>query len=363
MSHFKGVSLRVALVSSAALIISGCTPPFPPELQAQLADNSINCGSSPVTVSGSPALAPVLDQWSYEYQELCPNAGATALAEGDPGVANVVVSESIAAPAACEASLTVPLLVGGVSISTSLLGLDGIILDPATLSGIVNGNITSWSDPEIVALNPQFDPIELPIQLGTVISRADADSIDAWLSRVGSDSWTGFPDSFTFTETFDEANPPSQIYEDGGIVFVPSSFAIAYSLQSALLKVDPELDAVPSFAENIASGVSQLSTASVESPLETVVDPNRKPLPAPGFEEALAPWQALVVSYAHVCKGESELDSQAFLRFGLRSSSQTSLVNYGFFDMPIEVRGAAVDLVSRGLPSPSPIEPDTAATP
>jgi hypothetical protein len=134
-------------------------------------------------------------------------------------------------------------------------------------------------------------------------------------------------------------------------------------LQSALVKVDPALEAVPSFVENIASGVTQLSIRSLESPLEAVVDPNKKPLPAPGFEDALAPWQALVVSYAHVCKGESELDSKAFLRFGLRSSSQSSLPNYGLFDLPIEVRGAAVDLVSRGLPSPSPIEPDTAATP
>lgn len=41
-------SLTVVMVAST---IAACTPPLPPELQAQLADNSINCGSAPVTVS------------------------------------------------------------------------------------------------------------------------------------------------------------------------------------------------------------------------------------------------------------------------------------------------------------------------
>jgi phosphate transport system substrate-binding protein len=346
-----------------AFNLSGCTPPLPPELQAQLADNSINCGSAPVTVSGSPSIAPILEQWSSEYLGLCPSAGATLSEVADGTTADVVISDSITVPANCEAALTAPIFVGGVSIATSLLGLDGIVLSPETLSGIVNGDITSWSDPKIIEINPQFEPIELPVQLSTVIAKSDADALDAWMSRVAPDSWKGFPDSFTFTESFDEVNLPTQLYEDGGIVFVPSNFAISNSLTSALLITEAGVEPVPSLAENIASAASQLSVSSNQSPLEVAIDPNKKPLPVPGFDVALTPWQGIVTHFAHVCKGGSELDSKAFLRFGLRSSSQSTLASYGFVELPLEVRGAVVNLVSRGLPSPSPLEPDTAATP
>jgi len=361
-SHFKKIAGSLTLVFSATFV-AACTPPLPPELQAQLADSSINCGSAPITVSGSPSLTPILDLWSFEYQGLCPEAGARLLMPEEETLADVVISDSIEAPANCVPTLSIPMLVTAVSIVTSLQGLDGTVLDPNTLSKIINGEITSWSDPEIVAINPQFEVIDLPVQLATVIAQADAVSIDAWLSRLAPDAWAGFPDSFTITETFDETNPPSQIYEDGGIVFAPFSFTVLNGLQSAYILSDPELEAVPAAIDNIKSAGTQLSYSSVESPLETVLDPEKTPLPPEGFNEVVPPWQAIGVEYAHVCEGGSELDSQAFLRYGLRSSSQGVLSDFGYSELPVEVRGAALELVSRGLPSPSPIDPETAVTP
>jgi ABC-type phosphate transport system substrate-binding protein len=362
MIRFRNIVSSLTLAAITATV-AACTPPLPPELQAQLADNSINCGSSPISVSGSMDITPILEQWSMDYLDICPNAGATVAMQGDGTAADFVISNSIAAPVNCEPSLTIPIFVGGTSIVTSLQGLDGMILDPATLSGIINGEITSWSDPQIVAINPQFEPIELPVQLATTITKSDAESIDAWLTRLAPDVWAGFPDSFTFTETFDVNTLPPQVYEDGGIVFAPFTFASLNGLQTALLKVATDVDAVPSYAENIASAASQLGFSSVQSPFEVTIDNSKEPLPVPGFDVALTPWQAVVVQYGHVCKGALELDSQAFVRYGLRSSSQGVLSNYGYLELPIEVRGAALELVSRGLPSPSPLEPETAATP
>jgi phosphate transport system substrate-binding protein len=361
-NHFKKIVASFTLVFSATFV-AACTPPLPPELQAQLADSSINCGSAPISVSGPPSLAPILDLWSFEYQGLCPDAGATVLMPEDETPADLVMSDSIEAPANCVPSLSVPMVVTAVSIVTSLQGLDGIVLDPNTLSKMINGEITSWSDPEVVAINQQFEVIDLPVQLATVISRADAESIDAWLSRLAPDTWAGFPDTFTITETFDETNPPSQIYEDGGIAFLPFSFTVANGLQSAYVLYDSELEAVPAAIDNITSAATQLSYSAIESPLEVVLDPEKTPLPPAGFNEVVPPWQAIGVQYGHICEGGSELDSQAFLRYGLRTSSQGALPDFGYSELPVEVRGAALELVSRGLPSPSPIEPDTAATP
>ena len=351
-------------MASAVLVLTACNPPLPPELQAQLADNSINCGSGPVSVSAPGSLTPFLDFSTFEYNSLCPDASLPSIEYDQNLPADIVLTASPVAPTICEPYLTVPIMANAATIVTSLLGLDGMILDPKTLSEVINGNITSWNDPKIVDLNPQFDPIDLPIVVSAKISKADADSIDAWLSRVAPDSWSGWPTSFEIVDgEFDPNNLPAEFALDGGLGFAPFWYVIQNSLQTVQMKVDPNQDAVPSAGDNIASGVSQLVLDSDSDPISVKVDPDREPLPIPGYDVALSPWQALTPYYAHACTGAAEQDVRSFLRYMLRSSSQSALPDYGFYGIPDEMRGKAIEKVSQGLPSPSPLEPDTAATP
>lgn len=339
---------------SIAFMVSACVPPLPPELQAVLADDAINCGQAPVSVSGSSQITPILEQWSLDYLSLCPSAGVSQL-NPEEGISDVAFSDSPNAPEGCFSYLTVPMMVGGVSISTTLLGLDGIILDAKVISDIVNGAITSWADPQIIALNPTVEVIDLPVVLSTQISRSEADSLEAWFTRIAPEVWNGFPETFTIGANFDAENPPPEIDQDGGFAIVPYSYAMVNSLQTAAILVDPTLEAVPVSLETVASGSTQIVVDSAESPLIAFLDPEISPLPAAGFDEASSPWQGLEVRYAHACDGSSEQDVKSFLRFGLRTDSQNALASYGDMSLPIEVRGKALALVSRGLPSPSPI--------
>jgi phosphate transport system substrate-binding protein len=356
-------------IAGMLLVITGmglvaCDPPLSPELQAQLADNNINCGNAPISVTAPATLSPVLDQWSLDYASICPTAGFSTTNQDAATKSDLVVSQSPEAPSNCESYLTVPIFAGATVLAASLQGLDGLILDPEAIAKIVNGEITAWDDPSIVALNPQFEPVKLPVNLSTTISRAEADALNSWLSRVAPQAWTGWPSNFKISDqVFDENNPPQQLYEDGGLSFVPFSFASTNSLQTIQIKVDPNSDAVPSSLDYVASGVSQLTLESNASPIIAKLDATREPLPIEGYDKPLAPWQAIVPEYAHACRGGSEADVRSAIRFMLRSSSQASLGNYAFFGIPIEARGSVLALVSQGLPSPIPIEPDTAATP
>ena len=348
----------------AGIGITACNPPLPPELQAELADRNINCGSAPVSVYAPASLAPIFDQWSFEYTELCPASGVSEIVQDETVQTDLVLSTSSEAPSSCNSYLTVPVMANATVLAISLQGLDGLILDPEAFAKILNGEITSWDDPSIVALNPQFEAISIPVNLSTTISKADAEAIDSWLSRVAPDSWSGWPTSFSITDQgFDENNPPLQIFEDGGLSFVPFSFASINSLQSIQLKVESNSDAVPSSLDNVASGVSQLTLESKSSPAISTLDASREPLPVEGFDVPLAPWQAIVPVYVHSCEGGSESDVRSLIRFMLRTNSQSSLVNYAFFGIPAEMRGSVIELVSQGLPTPVPIEPETAATP
>jgi ABC-type phosphate transport system substrate-binding protein len=356
---------RVAsLLIAVCMGVAACNPPLSPELQAALADNSINCGSTPISVSAPAAISPAIDQWSVEYTDLCPAAGISSIVQDEATPTDIVLTSSPDAPSTCTSYLTVPVMASATVLAISLQGLDGLILDPEALSKIVNGEITSWDDPSIVALNPQFEAVSLPVKLSTTIPRPDAEAIDSWLTRIAPQTWAGWPTSFTITDQkFDENNPPQQLYEDGGLSFVPFWFASNNSLQSIQLKVDPNSDAVPSSLDYVTSGVSQITIESQSSPAVAKIDATRVPLPLEGFDKPLAPWQAIIPEYAHACEGGSEADVRSFLRFMLRSNSQASLSNYAFFGLPPEARGSVISLVSKGLPSPSPIAVDPSATP
>lgn len=352
------------IVVTAALSLTACNPPLPPELQAELADNSINCGDAPISISAPAYLSPIFEQWIFEYSELCAGAGPSTLSQDPSAPSELVISASAVPPASCDAYLSVPVMAGATVIAASLQGLDGMVLDPPTLVQVLNGEITSWDDPAITSLNPQFEALPLPIKLSSTISNFDAEAVDSWLSRVAPQEWKGWPASFTvLDQEFDENNAPLELYEDGGLTFIPYWFASINSSQTIQIKVDPNLEPVPSTQDHVTSGVSQLTLESSESSSIATLDPTRTPLPIEGFDVPLAPWQAIVPVYAHACSGGSELDTRSFIRFMLRSFSQAALPNYASFGLPAELRGLVIESVSRGLPSPSPLEPDTAATP
>ena len=144
---------------------------------------------------------------------------------------------------------------------------------------------------------------------------------------------------------------------------MPYSFSLNNGLQNAAITSSQEAESTAISVESIYSAITQIEASATSSSLVLTLDSSKSPLPAPGETVAPQPWQAIYPIYQHLCTGGNEVDIRSFARFSMRSDAQGYLSIYNLQSLSSDVRGKALDLVSQGLPSPSPIEPDTAATP
>ena len=84
-----------------------------------------------------------------------------------------------------------PLYISPIAIVFNLDGIDSLDLDAATVAGIFAGQITSWDDPAIAALNPDAT---LPATAITAVHRSDnsgtTENFTDYLHQVAPDVWT-----------------------------------------------------------------------------------------------------------------------------------------------------------------------------
>ncbi|WP_349270764.1 phosphate-binding protein PstS [Mycolicibacterium parafortuitum] len=84
-----------------------------------------------------------------------------------------------------------PLVFGPIAIAYNVDGVDGLVLDAATLAGIFQGQITTWNDPAIAALN---EGKTLPDAAITPIHRSDSsgttDNFQKYLEAASGGAWT-----------------------------------------------------------------------------------------------------------------------------------------------------------------------------
>ena len=351
MHIIKRVLLVLALLP--VLGAAACTPAMPPELVAQLADSTINCGSAGIAVHASGDTNNVVNQWGSDYSNTC--AGATVTVTDQPGVANIEFTDSATAPLVCNAFLSLPVAIDGAAIATTVGGVDGIIVDAPLLSKILNGAITTWSHPAIAALNPNLTLPNEAILLDKSVSKAVANSIDSWMKHLDPQNWKGIPSDFTVTDNFDTVNIAPELTTEGGIGLVPFSYLTSAGLQSMAVQVAKGQDPVATNLNSIYAGLTQLTMPVSNPPFLPILDPNKKALPADGATTADAPWQALFPIYEHLCTGGSETDIRSFARYSMRTDAQGFLATFNLSALPLDIRGTLLAVVSRGLPSPSMI--------
>lgn len=345
---------------AAVIATSACTPDMPPELIAQLADSSINCGSAGINVSAPGAMTNVINQWGSDYSGIC--TGAPVMVSDQPGTDDIQFTDSPIPPASCNTFLTIPAAIDGAAITTSVAGTDGIVIDSGTLSKLLNGKIKSWADPAITDLNPGLVLPDEPVVLATTVARPVAEAIDSWMKRIDPDNWQGIPSSFTITDTFDAVKALAAAPSEGEIGLVPFSYVTTNGLQSAAIQVDKGQEPVPANLQSIYSALTQLTYSGSETPLIPTLDPGMAPIPPAGDNVAPAPWQAIFPIYEHLCSGGTENDIRSFARYSMRTDAQGFLATFNLQALPLNIRGTVLNLVSRGLPSPSLIG-DPSATP
>lgn len=349
----------VTILVSAALALTACDPPMPPEVAAQIAEQTYTCVEGNAVISSPALMSDIVAGWADSLSYACVDDPSTtdvveqptmtlAVADGTQASVDAEISEYLAA---CTPVQTVPLAVEAGVLVYMESDLSSFSISPKNLAGIMNGTITNWK--QLAGDNPGTDIPDLPL---TVVPTADTmayKSISDYLSAQGQ-SVSG--SVFTPTDM-----PSTDLYSalaEGQVAIVPNSYAVSLGLYAAGIylgmdkKADAPIVAVPDLA-GIYAASTQWTVQKDSNSISLKLDPSIQAQPAPGFDSAPPPYQAIYPVNYYTCNSSSPLPN-AIGRFILRLDSQGALGASNYSPLPESIRDESLAKISKGLPTPKP---------
>src|SRR5512133_1884763 len=165
----RGIVLT-SFVGAAVLALSACTPPLPPDVLAAQAEAQIVCQTGETQVSVPETLTGSMEAVGLGLGGVCPEqtvlevpvgeAAPVALVDKTPTQADIDAFEATSCPAGD--TIVIPAFAYPVTLAYNVIGLEGVVMTPEIVAGILTGTITSWEDPAIAAANEGFDFTLLP---------------------------------------------------------------------------------------------------------------------------------------------------------------------------------------------------------
>jgi hypothetical protein len=342
---------RIGVVAlGAAILLSACTPPMPPEFKADLAERYVTCVPGDVTVSAPSELSEVVQGWIDGMTESCSDFSGTLVDSATPS--DIVIADASIAPS-CTVATAAPIGLDAVAVSVTVDGLDGVIFTPALLYKALSGQMTSWADPELQALNPDLELTDTPVVLHTSVRPEDLKALTDWMGRLDPTTWATPPSTLVASNTFDADATLTELETEGSLAVLPASFVTNNSLTTISIQVPDVVDPVYLNVDTVISAGTQLVATTTDSVVKANLDPTLAPVPPPGSDIALDPWQAVNTFQISVCGGANELVGRAFARYTLRLESQGLMITAGYTELPEGIRTAGIDAVSIGLPDPT----------
>ena len=341
-----------------SLLLVACTPPMPPEFKANIAERYVTCVPGEIAISSVPELAEVTQSWVDGISESCSELSASIIGavediETPVDVTETAVDVFITAPGqtpSCAVAASAPVGIDAVSVAVSVEGLDGVIFSPALLHRALSGGMTSWADPELQKLNPNIKLTDTLVVLRAQTRQQDITALSDWMGRLDPAGWPGVPSGLVADASFDAEALITELETDGTISVVPASLISNNSLQTISIQTAPDLEPIYLNTDTVISAGTQMTASTQGSLVSASLDPNLAPIPAPGNDVALEPWQALNQFTITVCAGANEMAGRAFARYALRLDSQGVMIVAGFTELPEQIRVASVEAVSQGLP-------------
>lgn len=365
-SSLRGIVLT-SLAAVAALTLSACTPPMPPDVLAAQAESQIQCQVGETTVSTPEAFAGSMSAVGLGLGGVCPEQTVLEVPATDPAPLALVdrapTQQDIDAFAAasCPAGepIVIPAFAYPVTIAYNVIGLEGVVMTPEIVAGILTGTITTWEDPLITAENPDFDFTGLPpLTLMSVESpQGSVEAMTSWLAVEAPQAWTQgtvgtLEGSQVFARSTDMVAEMAAI--ESSVAVLPVFQAFSNVLATANLPVtlddgtsvvvtadDVQLSKVGSGATTItadeATGSLVAGPAIGGFPVEGNFDlAASKIVLAEG--QPLAGWP--VNGYAHlmVCDDPADPLPLAFAQYVIRLAGQGALETFGVTPMPEPIR-------------------------
>lgn len=192
----SGLALASAGVSVAFL--AACTPPLPPDVLAARLERTITCVPGSQNVAAPAEFADAVDQINVSLLSLCPDQSMVPVAADDPD-AQVRILDRPATQADIDAMaqmctgdvITTPVLGTPVGVVVNIVGLEGLVLTPEAVAGLLDGSISNWTDPLITEPNSGFDIPDLPVTLLRLDRPSGAvEAMTAWLTAQAPEAWT-----------------------------------------------------------------------------------------------------------------------------------------------------------------------------
>jgi len=342
-------------VAALSLLVAACG-----------SSNSTTTGtttSSSATISGagSTFAAPVYEQWgasgspsgvTVNYQAVGSGAGITAL-EGktvDFGASDPPLkSEEETALGKVGEPVQIPMFLGAITVSYNLPGVkSGLKLDGTTIADIYLGNIKTWNDPAIAALNPGVTLPSTPI---TVVHRSDSSGTSAgftgflaavdpeWLKKVGPGSKE--PAWPTGTGAKGNAGVAGAVEQTtGSIGYVEQAYALQHNFTYASVKNKAGNFVAPTLASTSAAAEGIEVPANLGFKIKNPSSPQAYPITS----------QTFVMVYKDMCKagvpgGKTAAEAVVkFLNYGL-GAGQSILAKADYAVLPAAILAKSKEAV------------------
>ena len=311
---------RFALIGAvAAMVVSACggttgSTPTP---------SPVDVGSGSLTGAGAtfpgPLYLKAFADYSARYPQVTINYQAVGSGAGiqqfikktvDFGASDVPMgSADITSAGGPDAMTQIPTTLGVISIAFNISGVDNLNLDGPTLAGIFLGQIKTWNDPKIAALN---SGATLPNKAITVVHRSDGSGTTYhfadYLNKI-SPEWAntvlkgkGPAKSISWPVGHGDSGNQAVAQEvsttDGAIGYVELAYVVQTGMKQAALKnlngkfVKASVEGATAAAANNTS-VSPTNFSITNEPGDTTY-------PIAGFS-----WVMLYTGYTDASKGKA----------------------------------------------------------
>ena len=208
----KRSGAALSLLAAGALLLSACGSDNNASSGSggESVESTSDCGGKEaLKASGSSAQANAMTRFVNAYEKDCPgftlnytsSGSGAGVSEflgsqtdfgGSDSPLNAEKGEVDKAKERCGGSeaWNLPAVFGPIAITYNLEGVDGLVLDGATVGKIFNGTVKTWDAPEIKALN---EGATLPAQPINVIFRSDesgtTDNFQKYLDAASDGAW------------------------------------------------------------------------------------------------------------------------------------------------------------------------------
>lgn len=353
----RGIVLAVSCATAAALVVA-CTPPLPPDVLAARAESQITCQQGSQDVAVPSEFAGAIEAVGMGLGGVCPEQLLTEVPSDQPTSLELVSSAPTAEQSAkftetCPTDVAVvPAFAYSVAMAFSVPGLEGIIMTPEVIAGILGGTVRSWDDPAIVEANDGIDLSGLP-PITVLALDGPSGSVQAmtdYLTAQAPQTWTAGP---VATIQADEAFATQQelidalISIEGAMAVLPAYVALTNSLGTNAFVVegqvvtidDPTFTKIGSGATNVTTngdGTQLLASSAVGGvPVEGNFDIAASKIVL-GEDQALVGWP--VMGYAHLMVCTTDALALSTAQYIARLAGQGALETFGVTPMPEPIR-------------------------